>query len=60
MAPDSFEADQRAFDADISNQPEAMTPEPQPVVSRPVRRSLFQIVCLQADPSMAPAGKTSL
>ena len=47
MAPDSFESDHLASDADLSGQPETMTYEPQPAAARPARRSLFQIVCLE-------------
>ena len=60
MAPDSFESDHLASEADISGQSETMTSEPQPAAPRRVRRSLFQIVCLQTDASTSLAGKTSL
>ena len=54
MAPDFFEPDHQTSDADISSQPEAMTDEPQPAAQRRARRSLFQIVCLQAEPKTKP------
>ncbi len=54
MAPDSFESDHLASDADTSGQPETMMHEPQSTASRPARRSLFQMVCLQGKPRTEP------
>jgi hypothetical protein len=54
MAPDFFESDQQTSDADITSQPETMIDEPQPAAPRRARRSLFQIVCLQAKPKTKP------
>ena len=54
MAPDSFESDYAASDADLSGQPETMTYEQRPAASRPVRRSLFQIVCLEGKSGTEP------
>jgi len=50
MAPDFFESDQLAPDAEMAGQPETVTDEPPPAALRPAKRSLFQIVCLQAKP----------
>jgi len=47
MAPDSFESDHLASDADMSGQPETMMHEPQSAAPRRVRPSLFQVVCLE-------------
>jgi hypothetical protein len=55
MAPDSFESDHLASDADISGQPETMTYEQQPAAPRAARRSLFQIVCLEGKPGGEPS-----
>ena len=54
MAPDFFEPDHQTSDADISSQPEVVTVEPQPAPPRRARRSLFQIVCLQAKTKAKP------
>jgi hypothetical protein len=54
MAPDFYESDHLASDADISGQPETIMHEPQPTASRPVRRSLFQIVCIDGAPTIEP------
>jgi hypothetical protein len=54
MAPDFFEPDYMASDADLSGQPETMTYEPQPALPRLVRRSLFQIVCIDGAPKVEP------
>jgi hypothetical protein len=54
MAPDFFEPDQPASDADIAGRPEILTYEPQPAATRPARRSLFQIVCLGDKPQTKP------
>ena len=54
MAPDSFESDYAASDADLSGQPETMTYEQRPAAPRPVRRSLFQIVCLEGKSGTEP------
>ena len=48
MAPDSFESDHLASDADMSGQPESMMHKPQPTAPRSARRSLFQMVCLES------------
>ena len=55
MAPDFFEPDLLASDADIAGQPEILTQEPQSSASRPVRRTLFQIVCLEGQSVAKPA-----
>jgi len=55
MAPDFFESDQLASDADSAGQPEILTDEPQAAAPRPVRLSLFQRVCL-GDKSQAKPG----
>ncbi len=54
MAPDSFEPDHLASDADTSGQPEITMHEPQPAVPRGLRPSLFQMVCLQSKPRSEP------
>ena len=54
MAPDFFESDHLASDADIFGQPETMMHQPQPVAPRPIRRSLFQIVCIDGAPMIEP------
>ena len=54
MAPDFFETDRSVCDADISGQPETMMHEPQPAAPQPVRRSLFQIVCIDGVPTIEP------
>ena len=54
MAPNSFETDQLASDADSAGQPEILMQEPEPATPKPARRSLFQIVCLQGKPKAKP------
>jgi len=54
MAPDSFESDHLATDADMSGQPETMMHEPQPAAPRRVRPSLFQMVCIDGKPRTEP------
>jgi hypothetical protein len=55
MAPDFFESDQLASDVEIAGQPEMPMDEPHAVAPRPARRSLFQIVCLQAERKAKPS-----
>ena len=54
MAPDFYESDRLASHADTSGQPETMMHEPQPAAPQPVRRSLFQIVCIDGVPTIEP------
>ena len=54
MAPDFFETDRSVCDADISGLPETMMHEPQPDAPRLVRRSLFQIVCIDGASMIEP------
>jgi hypothetical protein len=49
MAPDSFESDLPASESGIAGQPETVAAVPSAPVRRAVRRSLFQIVCIEED-----------
>jgi hypothetical protein len=49
MAPDSFESDLPACEAEIAGQPETMAAAPPAPVRRSARRSLFQVVCIDED-----------
>jgi len=59
MAPDFFETDRSVSDIDAAGSLEAAIVGPPPSAPRPVRLSLFQIVCMQGEPETPPPTGTA-